>query len=62
MLAPELYVAIGISGQVQHTVGINQAKTIVAINKDGNAPMFKQSDIGIVGDWKTVVQGVMERL
>ena len=62
MIAPDLYVAIGLSGQVQHTVGVNQAKTIVAINKDGNAPIFKQSDVGIVGDWKTVVQGVMERL
>ena len=61
-IAPELYVAIGISGQVQHTVGVNQAKNIVAINKDGNAPIFKQSDLGIVGDWKSVIQGVLESL
>ena len=62
MLSPDLYIAIGLSGQVQHTVGINQAKTVVAINKDGSAPIFKQSDLGIVGDWKTVVSGVLERL
>lgn len=62
MLSPELYIGIGLSGQVQHTVGINQAKTVVAINKDGAAPIFKQSDLGIVGDWKTVVTGLMERL
>ena len=62
VISPDLYLAIGISGQVQHTVGVNQAKNIVAINKDANAPIFKQADLGIIGDWKTVVQGVFESL
>ena len=62
MLSPDLYIGIGLSGQVQHTVGINQAKTIVAINKDASAPIFKLADIGIVGDWKTVVTGALEQL
>lgn len=50
MLSPNLFVAIGVSGQVQHMVGAADAKTIVAINKDKNAPVFKQADFGIVGD------------
>lgn len=55
MLKPELFVAVGVSGQVQHMVGATSAKTIVAINKDKNAPVFKQADFGIVGDLHEVV-------
>lgn len=62
VLKPDVYVAIGISGQIQHMVGVNQAKTLVAINKDKNAPIFKQVDIGIVGDIYTVLPKVVEKM
>lgn len=62
MLSPKVYVGIGTSGQMQHMVGVNRAGAIFAVNKDKNAPIFKQCDYGLVGDLNTVLPALSAAL
>lgn len=59
IVSPRLYVAVGISGSIYHTMGMKDSKVIIAINKDRNAPIFKLADMGIVADWQETVSAMI---
>jgi electron transfer flavoprotein alpha subunit len=62
IVTPDLYIGVGVSGASQHMAGCSGAKTIVAINKDPEANLFKEAQFGVVGDWKQVLPAFIEKV
>jgi electron transfer flavoprotein alpha subunit len=62
MVSPELYIGVGLSGELQHMVGIAGARTMVAINKDIKSPVFEQVDIGVVDDCREFIPVLIEKI
>ncbi|WP_067889570.1 FAD-binding protein [Nocardia vaccinii] len=61
-IAPRLYIALGISGKFNHSVGVRRAQTVLAVNSDPSAPIFDSADIGVVGDWRAAVDALIPAL
>lgn len=62
MISPKVYFAVGISGQMQHMIGVHNADVVIAINKDKNAPVFNQADYGLVGDLREALPALVQKL
>ncbi|KAM7453396.1 hypothetical protein BLSTO_05857 [Blastocystis sp. subtype 1] len=62
IIAPELYIGVGVSGSIQHQAGMKESSTVVCINKDPEAPLFNIADFGIIGDLNKVVPELVSKL